>query len=265
DLKSCQYQTENLTTRFFGSPMRPQLSHLGQAGVWGTGAMGGTLESGTLPASHTTPLADGPEGADHLFVLAHGSGQAMDDRALQHIAAGLGRKGIRVLRFPWPDMGRHGERETLEAGRGTGGFASGDGMLEAHLVEVVQLHRAAYPRLVVGGWSLGARIAVQVAARVGADAVACLSYPFFPKGKPACRTRVEALRALPVPGLIIQGSRDAFGNREQVRGYRLPSRIQLYWLEGANHALVPRPGDGGSRESYLKRAVRELGSYIQGV
>lgn len=64
--------------------------------------------------------------------------------------------------------------------------------------------------LVVGGRSAGARVACRTAAAVGADAVLCLAFPLHPPGRPE-RSRLAELAAVPVPVLVVQGDRDAFG------------------------------------------------------
>lgn len=67
--------------------------------------------------------------------------------------------------------------------------------------------------LVVGGRSLGARVACRTAATLGAVAVLCLAFPLEPPrraGKPP-QSRLAELDAVIVPTLVIQGERDPFG------------------------------------------------------
>jgi predicted alpha/beta-hydrolase family hydrolase len=67
--------------------------------------------------------------------------------------------------------------------------------------------------LVVGGRSLGARVACRTAADVGALAVLCLAFPLSPParaGKPR-KNRLEELEAVELPVLIVQGESDRFG------------------------------------------------------
>jgi uncharacterized protein len=68
--------------------------------------------------------------------------------------------------------------------------------------------------LVVGGRSLGARVACRTAEETGAVAVLCLAFPLQPprrSGKPASPSRVGELDAVAVPTLVVQGDRDRFG------------------------------------------------------
>src|SRR5918993_1206006 len=68
--------------------------------------------------------------------------------------------------------------------------------------------------LVVGGRSLGARVACRTSGELGAAAVLCLAFPFRPpqrrSGKPA-PSRLRELDAVKVPTLVVQGASDPFG------------------------------------------------------
>ena len=64
--------------------------------------------------------------------------------------------------------------------------------------------------LVVGGRSLGARVACRTADSVGAVAVLCLSFPVHPPGRPET-SRLFELDQVDVPVLVVQGERDPFG------------------------------------------------------
>jgi predicted alpha/beta-hydrolase family hydrolase len=64
--------------------------------------------------------------------------------------------------------------------------------------------------LIVGGRSLGARVACRTAADVGAVAVLCLAFPVHPPGRPE-KSRLAELDAVEVPVLVVQGESDPFG------------------------------------------------------
>ena len=68
--------------------------------------------------------------------------------------------------------------------------------------------------LVVGGRSVGARVACRTSGELGAIAVLCLAFPLRPpqrrSGKPA-PSRLEELEAATVPTLVVQGASDPFG------------------------------------------------------
>ena len=68
--------------------------------------------------------------------------------------------------------------------------------------------------LLVGGRSMGARVACRTVEATGAVAVLCLAFPLQPprrsKGT-ASPSRLAELDAVTVPMLIVQGARDPFG------------------------------------------------------
>ncbi len=68
--------------------------------------------------------------------------------------------------------------------------------------------------LVVGGRSLGARVACRTAKTTEAVAVLCLAFPLQPprrSGAPAAESRLSELDDVKVPMLVVQGERDRFG------------------------------------------------------
>jgi len=67
--------------------------------------------------------------------------------------------------------------------------------------------------LIVGGRSLGARVACRTVKTTGAVAVLCLAFPLEPPrraGKPP-QSRLPELEAVTLPTLVVQGERDPFG------------------------------------------------------
>jgi uncharacterized protein len=65
--------------------------------------------------------------------------------------------------------------------------------------------------LIVGGRSLGARVACRTAEATGAVAVLCLAFPLRPPRRGESPSRLPELEQVPVPILVVQGERDPFG------------------------------------------------------
>jgi len=68
--------------------------------------------------------------------------------------------------------------------------------------------------LVVGGRSMGARVACRTAEATGAVGVLCLAFPLRPPrraGADPAPSRLDELDAVTVPTLVVQGVRDPFG------------------------------------------------------
>jgi uncharacterized protein len=99
--------------------------------------------------------------------------------------------------------------------------------------------------LIVGGRSLGARVACRTAEATGAVAVLCLAFPLQPPrraGKPP-QSRLPELEAVTLPTLVVQGERDPFG---------IPP-------PGPSREVVTVPGDHG-----LKADPEAVGAAVRG-
>ena len=99
------------------------------------------------------------------------------------------------------------------------------------------------------------------ADELDAAALVCLGYPFHPSGRPE-RLRVAHLSDLATRTLIVQGTRDALGSRDEVCGYTLAPAIEVAWIEDGDHSLVPRKRSGRSEEQNLACAVRAVARFL---
>jgi predicted alpha/beta-hydrolase family hydrolase len=115
--------------------------------------------------------------------------------------------------------------------------------------------------LVIGGKSLGGRIASMIADEVGAAGLVCLGYPFHPPGNPG-RLRVKHLENLRTPALIVQGSRDSFGRPDEVADYHLSAKIRIVWIEAGDHSLKPPARSGRTEVQNLADAISEVWRFL---
>jgi predicted alpha/beta-hydrolase family hydrolase len=198
-------------------------------------------------------LFDGPQDASSTLVLAHGAGAPMNSPFLNTVARGVARGGVRVARFEFPYM--HARRD----GGRRGAPDRGPVLEEAWIEAIAHLDGGA--RLVVGGKSLGGRIASMVADRAGVRGLVCLGYPFHPPGKPE-RLRTKHLEELRTPALIVQGTRDIFGSREDVAGYRLSESIRIAWIEDGDHSFKPRASSGRTESQNLAEAIARVLAFL---
>lgn len=118
--------------------------------------------------------------------------------------------------------------------------------------------------LLVGGKSLGGRMASLVANEAPVRGLVCLGYPFHPAGKPE-NTRLKPLQALSAPTLIVQGTRDALGSREDVAGYELPAHLEFQWLEDGDHDFKPRVRSGYRQREHWQRAVEVVAQWSRSI
>jgi uncharacterized protein len=141
------------------------------------------------------------EGARAALVLGHGAGGGVGAPDIVAATEVAQAEGITVALV---------EQPYLVAGRRTPAPA---GQLDAAWTAVLDHLRegdlAGLP-LIVGGRSLGARVACRTAAAAGATAVLCLAFPLHPPGRPE-KSRLEELDAVTLPTLVVQGESDPFG------------------------------------------------------
>lgn len=143
---------------------------------------------------------DGPLDADALVVLAHGAGAGMDSDFMSFMSDALVGRGLLVARFNFA---------YLEQGRKA---PDKNDVLEETFRSVVDGlgEERAGKKLVLGGKSMGGRIASQVVSSgTDADGLVFHGYPLHPPGKPE-RMRDEHLRSIQIPMLFVEGTRDPF-------------------------------------------------------
>jgi len=159
------------------------------------------IETPHGPARAHLHLAEEPRVA---LILGHGAGggvEAPDLAAATQAARSVGLS-VALIEQPYRVAGRRSPPRAPQ--------------LDAAWVSVVAHLRAtelADLQLVVGGRSMGARVACRTAEAAGAVAVLCLAFPLEPPrrgGKPP-QSRLPELEAVTVPTLVVQGVRDPFG------------------------------------------------------
>ena len=146
----------------------------------------------------------GTRKAKAAVVLGHGAGGGIEAPDLVAATEAALEAGFRVVLVeqPYRVAGRRSPPRPPQ--------------LDAAWIAVVEhlcANELARLPLVVGGRSLGARVACRTARATGAVAVLCLAFPLLPPrraGKPA-ESRVAELDAVTVPTLVVQGRSDPFG------------------------------------------------------
>jgi hypothetical protein len=182
------------------------------------------------------------------LILAHGAGGRMNSPFLNFIAEGLAESGVRVVRFEFPYM------------RARRRVPDPPAVLMDAWRAVIEKFGGG-PQVVIGGKSLGGRIASMVADGAAARGLVCLGYPFHPPGKPQ-QLRTAHLEALRTPALIVQGERDPFGRPEEVAGYKLSPSIRVEWMPDGDHSFKPRKQSGHTEKENLGRAVSLVAAFL---
>jgi predicted alpha/beta-hydrolase family hydrolase len=172
---------------------------------------------------------------------------------MNEVATGVAGGGVRVARFEFPYM----------AARRSGGRRGAPdrepGLLQSWRDVIAKLGNPA--RMVIGGKSMGGRIASMVADDVGVAGLVCLGYPFHPPGNIE-RTRIAHLEHLRTPALIVQGERDSFGRRDEVASYPLSRAIRIEWIADGDHSFKPRPSSGRTAAQNLAHAIELVREFL---
>jgi uncharacterized protein len=145
------------------------------------------------------------------LVLGHGAGGGVASRDLVTTADVAIAEGVTValVEQPYRVAGR---RSPAPARQLDAAWTTVVGQLAAGEIEGLPL--------VVGGRSLGARVACRTAQATGAIAVLCLAFPLQPprrSGGAPTESRLAELDEVTVPLLVVQGERDRFGVPPETR------------------------------------------------
>jgi uncharacterized protein len=169
------------------------------------------------------------------LILGHGAGGGLETPDLTTVSqvARAERISVALVEQPYRVAGRRSPPRAPQ--------------LDADWIAVVEHLRSGeligLP-LIVGGRSMGARVACRTAEATGAVAVLCLAFPLEPPrraDKPK-QSRLAELEAVKVPTLVVQGERDPFG---------IPP-------PGPSRDLVKVPGDHG-----LKADLEAVAAAVQ--
>ena len=201
-----------------------------------------------------TALETGAVQSEWRFIYAPGAGSGFGDPFGAFMAERLDGAGMGMVRFQFP---------YTEAGRRS---PDRPAVLEATWRAMIAACGADGARLVVGGRSMGGRIASMVAAR-GApiDALALFAYPLHPPGRPEQR-RDGHLSAITAPTLFCSGKRDAFGSVEELgAAAALVERSRLHLMEAADHGFAATKASGRARQDVLGEATTVFLEWLQGI
>jgi predicted alpha/beta-hydrolase family hydrolase len=216
-------------------------------------------------------------------ILGHGAGANQLHPFMRLFASGLAERGFDVLTFNFQYM-EQGRRVPDQKAK-----------LESCYRAVIEAARNNKKlkgnRLVIGGKSMGGRIASQVAAtldcggstplsdaatnssrksdpRVTPSAgdiagLVFLGYPLHPPGRPD-KLRDAHLPQITAPMLFVQGSRDAFGSPEELRAtikkHHLPATLQI--VEGGDHSLKVPKSAGMTQAQVYETVLDRLAGWL---
>lgn len=185
-----------------------------------------------------------------MVVLGHGAGGTRRTPMLVALAEALAGSGRAALLYNFPYAEQRGRRPDPPA------------VLEttARLAARVALESTGAQRVVLGGRSMGGRIASQVVAQgERADGLVLLAYPLHPPGRFAS-LRDGHLPKVGTPMLFVQGTRDAFAREDLLASLmdRLQHRAELVRVAGADHSFGVLKRSGRTPDDVLSEVTRAL-------
>ena len=207
--------------------------------------------------------ADKKNRAGITVVLGHGAGANQSSGFMRMFAKGLAARGLDVMTFNfiYMEQGRSvpDQKPKLEA------------CYRAVIDTALKQKKLKQNRLVVGGKSMGGRIASQVMAEEGKEAFAddvaglvFLGYPLHPPGQ-STKLRVEHLERIHKPMLFVQGTRDALGTPEEIQPYikNLKPPAKIYSIEGGDHSFKAPKKFGLTPDQIFEGAMDEIDRWIR--
>src|SRR6201991_1280285 len=191
-------------------------------------------------------------------LVGHGAGANQLSGFMRLFARGLAARGLDVMTFNfiYMEQGRSvpDQKPKLES------------CFRAVIESIAKHRKLKNNRLVVGGKSMGGRIASQVVAArdevplaVDVNGLVFLGYPLHPPGNPA-KLRVEHLEQIKKPMLFVQGTRDALGTPEEIQPFvkNLRPPAKIYAIEGGDHSFKAPKKFGLPQEQIYENAMDEI-------
>ncbi|TNE79013.1 MAG: alpha/beta hydrolase [Gammaproteobacteria bacterium] len=191
------------------------------------------------------------------LIFAHGAGAPMDSDFMNALVQQLAAHGLTVVRFEFPYMAQRRE----------GGSKRPPDrqpkLLECWRTVVMEARRDDLPTpLLIGGKSMGGRMASLVADELGVHGLCCFGFPFHAPGKPE-KLRVEQFAEMTTPARIFQGTRDAFGKPHELTSVAFSPAVEICWLEDGDHDLKPRVKSGMTQAQHLETAAEQAAEFAR--
>ena len=199
------------------------------------------------------------------IILGHGAGADQSSGFMRLFSSGLSERGLDVMTFNFvyteQRRGAPDPKAKLES------------CFRAVVEAALSQKRIEGNRLVIGGKSMGGRIASQVAAAAceqndplanEINGLVFLGYPLHPPGNPA-KLRTEHLPQIKMPMLFVQGTRDSLGSTDEIapiiKKLKLPA--EMYVIEGGDHSFKAPKKFGRSQEEVYEAAMNVIVEWVQ--
>jgi predicted alpha/beta-hydrolase family hydrolase len=189
------------------------------------------------------------------LIIAHGAGGPMHTPFIRYFHTELAKRGFLTVKFNFPYMEARrrvpDRREILEGSYRT-------------VVEQAKNGGHKSDRMLIGGKSMGGRIASQIAANgVDVNGLFFLGYPLHPIGKPD-QLRDAHLYQIKKPMLFVSGTRDSFARRDLLETVvsKIGSYAQIHWIQDGDHSFKTPNAKTGNADS-MQEALVSLVDWLQ--
>ena len=193
------------------------------------------------------------------IILGHGAGANQLSGFMRLFAAGLAERGLDVLTFNFIYM---------EQGRGAPDPKPKLEACYSAVIDAAAKHRKLKGNdLLIGGKSMGGRIASQVAAQ-GDERIkglVFLGYPLHPPGQPQ-KLRTDHWPSIKAPMLFVQGTRDAFGTPDEINPIlkKLKMKATVYVVDTGDHSLKVQKSAGVAQDAVYERVMDKIVEWSEG-
>jgi predicted alpha/beta-hydrolase family hydrolase len=220
-------------------------------------SFGVSFDGHAIPATYYA-ARNAKKAARALLILAHGAGASQTHPFMVRYATELAARDIDVVTFDF-----------LYASRGKRAPDKND-VLEATWLAVISAMRARFPGrpVVLGGKSMGGRIASQVAARGEEETgpiagLVFLGYPLHPPGKPDV-LRTGHWPLVRAPMLFVQGTRDPFGGPEDLAPHLadLRAKSTMLSVQGGDHSFAVLKRNGTPQDEVHRQVLDRVAKFV---
>jgi uncharacterized protein len=211
----------------------------------------------TLARGIALPIEASESGSPTVLILGHGAGSSMSHKTVLWLAFLAERAGLTVVRFnfPYRVLGKS-MPDRMPA------------LTDAYREVVHSVReRLAPDRLLLGGHSMGGRVASHVLAVSPniANGLVLFGYPLHPAGKPE-KLRVDHLKLIEVPTFQVNGTKDELciaSLMEAALSDLDARRWTLHWVAEADHSYAVTKSSGRTKAQVEDEIASTLGEWAQ--
>ena len=199
------------------------------------------------------PVIGDDSESDLVVILAPGAGSHAEHKTMEWLASLVRESGARVVRFDF-----------LYRALGKGMPDRMPVLMETYRAVIADVRsRLEFERLIVGGHSMGGRVASMVEAEgQSVDGLLLFGYPLHPPGQPE-KLRDAHLPSIKTPTLQLNGTVDEFCTRSLMEAVPLdPAIWTLGWIEGADHSYSVKRASGRTRADVVEDIRSALAQWV---